>query len=256
MTEALRAREQRIIELHRVEVQVALHILEPFHGITRRRLQAQHFRAARVLVFGERRLHVWFAVKIICHGYCALHSELGARTDGEMRRGGGIAHQHDILVRPLLAENAWEIQPRRAADVRCIRYEAMAAEVTSENALASAAGFILAHGAEAELLPSRLRALDDKSRGIGVELVGVRPGPAVLGLLEDESESVVEFLLGAEPDEFVLAQIDGWFEIFGELFAGLRIQSVRRNDEVVILRQRRGAGDLGLESEADTKLAR
>ena len=116
--------------------------------------------------------------------------------------------------------------------------------------------FVLAHGAEAELLPGRLRAFDDEGRGVGIELVGVRPDPAVLGLLEDEGEGVVEFLLGAEPDEFVLAQIDGGLEIFGEFLARPRIQSVGRNDEVVILRQRRGAGDLGLEDEVDAKLAR
>src|SRR5579862_3049717 len=113
----------------------------------------------------------------------------------------------------------------------------MAAQVIGENTLAGTAGFVLAHGAEAELLPGRLRALDDEGRGVSIELIGVRPDPAVLGLLEDERESVVELLLCAEPDELVLAQVDGRLEVFGELVASSRIQSIRRDDEVIILRQ-------------------
>ena len=50
----------------------------------------------------------------------------------------------------------------------------------------------------------------------GVELVGVRPHPAVLGLLEDEGEGVVEFLVGAEPDELAFAHVDVGLEDFGE----------------------------------------
>ena len=98
VADALRARQQRIVELHRIEMQIALDVLEPFQRIARRRLQAQHFRAARVFVFRKRRLHGRLAVEIIRHRGGALHRELGARTDGEVRGGGGVAHQHDVFV--------------------------------------------------------------------------------------------------------------------------------------------------------------
>ena len=60
--------------------------------------------------------------------------------------------------------------------------------------------------AEAERVAGLLRAFDDEGRGVVVELVGMGPDPAVLGLLEDEGEGVVEFLMRAEPDELAQAQ--------------------------------------------------
>ena len=56
--------------------------------------------------------------------------------------------------------------------------------------------------------PRRIRALDDEGRGIGIELVGMRPDPAVLGLLEDEGERVLKPLPRAEPDVLARAHID------------------------------------------------
>ena len=103
--------------------------------------------------------------------------------------------------------------------MRCIRHQRVAAEIFCENLLASAAVLVLAHGAEAEFLPGVVGAFDDESRGVGVELIGVRPDPAVLGLFENESEGVVEFLVGAEPDEFVLPRLDAGLEVGGEFGA-------------------------------------
>ena len=256
VADALRARQQRIVELHRIEMQIALDLLEPFQRIARRRLQPQHLGAARVLVFRERRLHGRLGVQILRQRDGALHRELGARADGEMRGGGGVAHQHDVVVRPALAQHAREIQPRRAADVRCVRHQLVAAEIFGENALAGPAALVLAHRAEAEFLPRRLRAFDDEGRGVGVELVGVRPDPAVLGLLEDEGEGVVEFLVGAEPDEFVLAGLDAGLEMRGEFVARPRIQPVGGDDQIVSLRQLCGARDFGLEAQIDAEFSR
>src|SRR5262249_62143757 len=90
--------------------------------------------------------------------------------------------------------------------MRCVRHQPMAAQVLGEDSLAGPARFVLAHRREAELAPNAFRAFDNERRGVGVELIGMRPHPAVLGLFEDEGEGVVEFLAGAEPDEFVLAR--------------------------------------------------
>jgi hypothetical protein len=126
-----------------------------------------------------------------------------------------------------------------------IRQQTMTAEISDENAFAGTAIFRLAHHAEAELLPCRLGAFDDKCRRVGVELVSVRPDPAVLGFFEDESKRVIEFLIGAKPDEFVLARVDGRLEIIREFGACLGIQAIRRDDEIVVLGEFAGAGDLG-----------
>ena len=217
-------------------MQIALDVLEPFQRIARRGLQAQHFGAPRILVFRERRRHGRLAAQVIRHGDRALHGELCSGADGEMRRCGRVAHQHDIFVRPFLAQHAREIQPCRAAHMRRVRHQRMAAEIFGKDVLAGAAVLVLAHGAEAEFLPGVVGAFDDEGRGVGVELIGVRPDPAVLGLLEDESEGVVEFLVGAEPDEFVLAGLDAGLEVGGEFAARPGIQSVGGDDEVVGLR--------------------
>jgi hypothetical protein len=71
------------------------------------------------------------------------------------------------------------------------------------------------HRIKAEAAPGRLRALDDESRGVGIELIGVRPDPAVLCLLEDEGESVVEFLMRAKPNVLASAHIDVGLEAVG-----------------------------------------
>src|SRR5690242_4471326 len=97
----------------------------------------------------------------------------------------------------------------------------MAAKIFVENTLAGPARFLLAHGFEAEAAPGRFRTFDDKRRGVGVELIGMCPYPAVLGLFEDEGEGIVEFLAGAEPDEFVFACVNRRLECVSEFVARL-----------------------------------
>ncbi len=61
---------------------------------------------------------------------------------------------------------------------------------------------------ETEGVESFGAGLDDESRRVIVELVGVRPDPAVFGFLENEGEGIVEFLMRAEPDELAGASGD------------------------------------------------
>ncbi len=131
----------------------------------------------------------------------------------------------------------------------------MTAKISGEDAFAGAAGFLLAHGAETEFRPGRLGAFDDKRRGVGVELVSVRPDPAVVGLFEDESKRVIELLIGAEPNEFVLAHIDGGLEVMCEFGTRLGIQSIRRNDDIVVFGEFSGVGDFGLKNQFHAKRA-
>ncbi len=130
-----------------------------------------------------------------------------------------------------------------------IRHQPMAAKIPGEYPLAGRNRFLLRHRAEAELRPSRLRALDDEGRSVLVELVGVRPHPAVLGLLEDECEGIVEFLVRAEPHELALAHVEVGAEALRKLAADLGIQAVRRHHQVVGACKFRSAFDLGLEAQ-------
>ena len=54
-----------------------------------------------------------------------------------------------------------------------------------------------------------------KRRGVAVELVGVRPDPAVLGLVKDESKRIVEFLMRAEPNVLASTHVDVGLEHVG-----------------------------------------
>ena len=235
-------------------MQIALDVLEPFQRIARRRLQAQHFGAPRILVFRKRRRHGRLAAQIICHRDRALHGEFSSGADGEMRRGGGVAHQHDIFVRPCLAQHAREIQPGRAAHMCRVRHQSVAAEIFGKNCLAGAAVLVLAHRPEAEFLPGVVGAFDDEGRGVGVELIGVRPDPAVLGLLEDEGKGVVELLPRAEPDELAFAHIDVRLEDLGKRRARPRVQSIGGDHEIVRGHVRLGIGNLRLERHLHAKL--
>ena len=148
-----------------------------------------------------------------------------------------------------------QAEPRRCARVG---HQRMAAEVSSRrSARRSAIDSSCVIVAEAEAPPGRLGAFDDEGRRVGIELVGVRPHPAVLGLLEDEGEGVVEFLVRAEPDELALRHVDVGLEDVGEFGrATLEFSAVGGDDEVVVARKAGELVDLGLEAQLDAELAR
>src|SRR5262249_11557972 len=88
---------------------------------------------------------------------------------------------------------------------------------------------------EAEAAPGRLRALDDEGGVVRIELIGVRPYPAVRGLLENERESVVEFRPRAEPDVLAGPHIDVGLEDVRQPAAHLGIDAVGCHDQVAIV---------------------
>ena len=115
-----------------------------------------------------------------------------------------------------------------------IRHQRVASEMLREHALARGDRLLLRHLLEAPRVPGLLGALDDHGRGVGIELVGVNPHPAVFGLLEDERERVVELLVRAEPDELARARVDIRAEDVAVLGAHDRVDAVARHDEVVL----------------------
>ena len=142
--------------------------------------------------------------------------------------------QHDVLVAPALAQYAVEVEPGRTAQVTRIGHQLVAAEITRENFLAGRNGFFGRHLVEAGALPRLLRTFDNECRGIGIELVGVRPDPAVFGLFKSKSEGVVEFLVRAEPDVFAGAHVDIGFEHALKRRSHPGIDAIGADDEVVV----------------------
>ena len=167
---------------------------------------------------------------------------------------GGIAQQHDVVVIPALAGDAREIEPGRAAQMLRVAHQAVAAEMALEQHLAGGDAVRHAHPIEAEPPPGGLVALDDEGRGRLIEAIGVRPDPAVLGLLEDESEGV-EQPIGAEPDVFVAAQLDARPKCRGEALAHAAVDAVRRDDQIGVAISGKIL-DLALELQPDAEAAR
>ena len=134
VADALRAGEERVGELDRVEVEVALDLLEPLHGVARGGLEAEDVEAAGGLVLLEGGFEGRFGVEVGGERDGAVEGEAGAGADGEMGGGGGVAHEDDVLVGPVLAEDAGEVDPGRAADVPGVGDEGVAAELVREDA--------------------------------------------------------------------------------------------------------------------------
>ena len=176
-----------------------------------------------------------------------------------MRGVRGVAHQHhrhgfacDVdTVRPVLADHARKADPvGRAAQVRRVADERMAAEVLGEQLLAEGDGFGLLHLVEAVRLPDFFGRLHDEGRGVVVELIGMGLEPAVLGLLEGEGEGL-EGLVRAEPDEAAFAQVDVGLVDVGVALADAAVEAVAGDDEVgvVLRRERLVVGRIGFEHQ-------
>ena len=181
--------------------------------------------------------------------------ELGAGANREMRGVRGVAEKDDVAAGPALALDAPEIEPGGAADeVRRVGLKRMAVEIFGEELLAGGDALVLRHPVEAEAAPRFLRAFDDEGRAVRREAIGVRPDPAVLGLLEREGEGV-EHLRGAEPHELVGADVDVHSESLGRRVAEAGVCTVRRNDQIVVAPPGIGGIAFGVEVEHDAEFA-
>src|SRR5450830_54251 len=115
-----------------------------------------------------------------------------------------------------------------------IGHQSVAAEIACKNLFAGDNGLIDAHVIEAGATPGRFRTFDDEGRCVGVELIGMRPDPAVFGFFEYEGERVVEFLMCTEPDIFAGAHIDAGLENISVARSYARVHTVGRNNEVEV----------------------
>src|SRR5439155_13070671 len=157
---------------------------------------------------------------------------------------------------PALAFDAAEVEPhRRPRQVCGVGYEAVAVEIFGEDLLADGARFGLVHAIEAEGAPRFFRTFDDEGRAVGREAVGVRPDPAMLGLLEGEGEGVEHFRR-AEPDETVVADVDVDPERVRLCIAEARVDAVAGDDQIVVAPLGVGGIAFSVELQGDAELTR
>lgn len=256
MADPLRTGQQRIGELLLFEIEIALHLLEPFHRVPRRRLQFQHLDAAFLLIFRKSGFTGRLGFQVFRESNGAFQGQFRAGTDGEMRGRRSIAHQHDIFVMPFLAKHTREIQPGGTTQMSCIADQRIAAEVIPENLLTDGNALILGFFAETVGIPGLLAAFNDESRGFGIELIGMSPDPALRCFLEDEGESIIKFRLRAEPGEFQLPVIHIRFEHILMRGANAGIQPVTGDDDIILLRKFLRALKFALKAQFNAEFAR
>ena len=210
MADALRARQQRIVELHRDRdgdsarpARTTRSSCAPRSAGAAPRCGARPRSARKAACM----------VGSVCRYSASAMALSSASLVPEPTEKCAVAAASPIstmlLVRPGLAQHAVEVEPGRAAQVAGIGHQPMAAEVPGEDLLAGGDRLVLAHAVEAEARARSPREHSTMKVAVsGIELVGVRPDPAVLGLLEDEGEGVVELLVRAEPDVLAGAHVD------------------------------------------------
>ena len=217
-------------ELHRLHVVRALHVLEPGQADIGIVLGDLHFGAAGLVISAEGPLHGFIAMRDQCIRQCdgGFHRQLGAGADGKMRRGLRIAQKHDVLVPPLLAENARKIAPERA-----VGDERMAFQLLRENRLQLPRTFLFAQLVEAKRFPSLRACLHHPGRVPRFILIGVRADQAMFCLLEEEGETF-QRARGAEPGELVRLQRQRRLEMLLEHLADAAVDAVRAHDHTAI----------------------
>src|SRR5580704_1529580 len=241
MADALRARQHRIEELRRLErvgVAPADH-LEPFHCVSRRVLDARDIDATNLLISRERLRdtldRMASRVKLSRKLDGVIQGKFGARTDGEMSRMSGVAHQYDmrapVKAAPLAADQPIEIEPGRSPHVARIGHELRAVEGLGKKLLAKRDRGILVEFAQPVRLEGRVGRLDYEGRSVAIKLINVGLKPAMLRLAEVESERV-ERLGDTEPDVAIGADEKIGPELIGVSVTDLRIETIGRHDEI------------------------
>ena len=115
-----------------------------------------------------------------------------------MSRMGCVADQdHAIVFDPVVAVDRREIDPGGSPDVSRIGQQRVSIEVVLENLSTGLSTLFMRHVFEAERVINLGRRLDDESRGVVVELVSMRPDPAMIRSLEDEGKGITKRLVRA-----------------------------------------------------------
>ena len=242
MADALAAGQHGIHELLGFQlVAVALAAdLEPLHRVPSGVLQAQGLHAAQRLVGVEHLAQLFRGVAQqleLAHQLDGIfESQLGARSDGEVRGVHCIAHQHHmaavpVFQPPLVAHHALEVQPCGAAQVARVGHQLLALQVLRKKRFAEVDALLLVGSVQTVCQPHMFGTFDDEGGGLVVELVDVGLEPAMLGLSEIEGEGIVE-LVGSQPDVAIGTHHDVGLEHVLVLRAHLGVDPVAGDDEV------------------------
>ena len=223
----LAPREEAERELRRIELAVALHVLEPHEAVLRRLLRALDDRPACLLVGLERLRDARRMLEQRLHQRDrVLHRQLGPGADREVRRVRGIAHEDDVPVAPLLVLHRRELDPLGA-----VREELLSAEVLSEELLEVGDALLRRHPVEPRGAERLLIALGDEGARVRIEAVGMHLEHAVLVLFEVEGERV-ELLLRPEPHVPRVAKVERRLERICVAVADLALHPVAGDHEI------------------------
>ena len=146
-----------------------------------------------------------------------FQGQLGAAADGVMGGVSGVTHQHHgyglmrLSVRPMhpvFANHPGKLNPNgRAAQMRGIAHQCMAAQVFGKQLLTKCNAVFLRHLVQSMRTPHFIRCFHNERGGIGVVLVGMGLKPAVLGLFKGKGECV-KGLVGTQPDKTAMPRVN------------------------------------------------
>ena len=224
----LRTRHQAERKARRVHVPETVDVLEPHQRDVGRVLGLFHLVAPPRLEVRERGGHIAVVggPECLVERDPVLHRQLGAGTDGEMRRRLGVADQHHVVRDPSLAADGREVAPDRAVGA-----EPVALQLVREQGLDEMRGRLLVELVEAGTHECPRIGLDDPGRALRLVLVAMGDEDAVLGFAEKEREGI-ERPRRAHPGEEVRPQIDAGLEPIGKGVAHARIDAVRHHHEI------------------------
>ena len=115
-----------------------------------------------------------------------------------MSRMGCVADQdHTIVFDPVVAVDCREIDPGGSPDVSRIGQQRVSIEVVLENLSTGLSTLFMRHVFEAKRVINLGCRLDDKSRGVLVELIGVRPNPSMFSAFKDKRKCIPKRLMRA-----------------------------------------------------------
>src|SRR5579871_174241 len=123
MPNALASCKKAVSKLLRLQMHIAVHLLEPLHAVTGRALKFESFNLPLLLEVSQRRLDVSFLRgQSPSQSDGVFHGKLCAGADTEMRGMRGIADQDDVFMKPFLAEDTVEPEPdSRPAQMMSVR---------------------------------------------------------------------------------------------------------------------------------------
>ena len=246
----LGAAHQGEIELHRVHVPEAAHVLEEHQADIGRMLDPLRLLAPCSLVGrqGGTRV-VGMLQQRRMQRDRILQRQLGAGTDGEMRGVRRVAEQHGVAVVPTRAGDGGKIAPVRPVGEHPGRAPVGPAQFRGEQSLHIRRRRLLVLDVQAGFAERCVGGFDHQGAlALGVH-VGMQVPDAALVFAEAVGEAG-QAHVRAQPDKLVAAQVDLRPEMLRQAFAHPAVDAVRRDDQVGVA-VRRQPRVLGLIADVD-----